>query len=109
MCYSAQGHLIVIVPDSATQNCHTTRSHTSTTGREDDETNKNLRKVNPLPFYTYKTMRGKITGFVSSRDFDVCIALHTLALLFYPVNGEHDKGKDHRDLLALTPLITVAI
>ena len=47
VCAGAQGYLIVIVPDSATKNCCTTRSHTSTKGCEDDETNKNLRKVNP--------------------------------------------------------------
>ena len=79
---NTQGYLIVIVPNSATQNCHTTRSHTSTKGREDDETNKNLRKVNS--------------------------SLHFI-LLFYPVDGENDKGKDHWDLLTLTPFRTFAI
>ena len=53
-------------------------------------------------------MKGKITGFVPSRDFDICIALHSSLLLFYPVNGENDKGKDHWDLLTLAPLRTVA-
>ena len=29
--------------------------------------------------------------------------------LFYPVNGENHKGKHHRDLLTLTPVVIITI
>ena len=90
------------------QNFHTTRSQSSTTESEDAETDKNLRKVNPV-IILCGVDQGIIRGFVSYRDFDICIALHSSILLFYPDDGENDKGKDHWDLLAPTPFRTVAI
>ena len=63
----------------------TTRSSTKTKAPEDAETHKNLAKV-------------------IQSDY---INLHPF--FFYPVNGEHDEGKDHRDLLTLTPVLSITI
>ena len=66
----------------------TTRSHarsqTKTKAPEDAETHKNLGKVIQ-------------SDYINMHPF------------FYPVNGEHNEGKDHRDLLTLTPVVTITI
>ena len=57
------------------------------TAHKTAKTKKNLRKVH----------------------HSVSIVSINMHLFCYPVNDQHDEGKDHRHLLTLTPVITVPI